>query len=202
MSNARMEWFQSGDILSFTFYVKDRKDTDVVVNKTSTSFDITIQLGDDGREYHYSVDPLYAALSDQAPKVVVKPMKVELTLYKAVSYQWPALEAPGGVAPAVTHSTVAAPPPIPHEIKYPNSKGKDWSAIKVEDEEEKPEGENALNELFKKIYGDGSAEQRRAMIKSYTESGGTVLSTNWDEVAKNKVDVQPPKGMEPKKVNE
>lgn len=31
------------------------------------------------------------------------------------------------------------------------------------------------------------------------ESGGTVLSTNWKEVAKQKVDVKPPDGMEFKK---
>lgn len=34
------------------------------------------------------------------------------------------------------------------------------------------------------------------------ESGGTVLSTNWKEVAGQKVDVKPPDGMEFKKWNE
>lgn len=32
-----------------------------------------------------------------------------------------------------------------------------------------------------------------------TESGGTVLSTNWNEIAKDKVDIKPPDGMEYKK---
>ena len=31
------------------------------------------------------------------------------------------------------------------------------------------------------------------------ESGGTVLSTNWGEVGKDKVEVKPPDGMEYKK---
>ena len=31
------------------------------------------------------------------------------------------------------------------------------------------------------------------------ESGGTVLSTNWDEISKEKVAVKPPDGMEWKK---
>jgi hypothetical protein len=32
------------------------------------------------------------------------------------------------------------------------------------------------------------------MMKSYQESGGTTLSTNWDEVKKGKVEVKPPAG--------
>lgn len=31
------------------------------------------------------------------------------------------------------------------------------------------------------------------------ESGGTVLSTNWDEISKKQVDIKPPDGMEFKK---
>ena len=40
---------------------------------------------------------------------------------------------------------------------------------------------------------------RRAMNKSFQESGGTVLSTNWSEVGKSQVEVKPPDGMEFKK---
>ena len=40
-----------------------------------------------------------------------------------------------------------------------------------------------MNSLFKKIYEGSNEDTRRAMIKSYQTSGGTVLSTNWGEVA-------------------
>ena len=34
------------------------------------------------------------------------------------------------------------------------------------------------------------------MMKSYVESNGTVLSTNWTEVGEKKVECTPPDGME------
>jgi len=45
----------------------------------------------------------------------------------------------------------------------------------------------------------GDDATKRAMMKSYQESGGTVLSTNWSEVGAGKVEIKPPEGMEYKK---
>jgi hypothetical protein len=41
--------------------------------------------------------------------------------------------------------------------------------------------------------------RRKTTFPLSQESGGTVLSTNWQEVGKSKVDVKPPDGMEFKK---
>jgi len=40
------------------------------------------------------------------------------------------------------------------------------------------------------------------MMKSYSESGGTVLSTDWNQVGKKTVEPEPPEGMVAKKYNE
>lgn len=42
--------------------------------------------------------------------------------------------------------------------------------------------------FFKKLYASADPDTRRAMVKSYVESQGTSLSTNWSEVEKGKVE--------------
>jgi suppressor of G2 allele of SKP1 len=42
----------------------------------------------------------------------------------------------------------------------------------------------------------GDEDTKRAMMKSFQESGGTQLSTNWKEVGKQKMEVKPPEGQE------
>ncbi|CAH1953479.1 unnamed protein product [Acanthoscelides obtectus] len=133
------------------------------------------------------------------------PSKIEIKLKKAEGLRWEKLEGDPiaeniKAVPADPTSKLDGPP------SYPTSKkGKDWAVvekeIKKQEAEEKPEGEEALNKLFQEIYGKGSDEVKRAMNKSYMESGGTVLSTNWDEICRRKVDVKPPDGCEFKKWN-
>jgi len=60
-------------------------------------------------------------------------------------------------------------------------------------------GDNTLNEFFQKLYADADEETRKAMVKSFQESGGTALSTNWDEVKKAPVPIRPPAGSEARK---
>lgn len=53
-------------------------------------------------------------------------------------------------------------------------------------------GGDAVDSFFKKLYAGSDPDTRRAMMKSFYESQGTALSTNWDEVGKDKVPVHPP----------
>ena len=88
---------------------------------------------------------------------------------------WPALATLPTQAPDGESAGGVRPP------AYPSSRpgARNWDRIEKDIEaelaEEKPEGEQALNELFQKIYRDADDDTRRAMNKSFQESGGTVL---------------------------
>jgi suppressor of G2 allele of SKP1 len=59
-----------------------------------------------------------------------------------------------------------------------------------------------LQNFFKSIFAQGDEDTRRAMMKSFVESNGTVLSTNWKEVGAKKIECTPPEGMEVHKWSE
>ena len=59
---------------------------------------------------------------------------------------------------------------------------KNWDKILKELENDDHSTKSSPEDFFQQIYTNATEEQRRAMIKSFQTSGGTVLSTNWDEV--------------------
>lgn len=84
---------------------------------------------------------------------------------------------------------------------------KQQEAGEGEMEEEGEEGEeeeesDQVHGFFKKLYAGADPDTRRAMMKSYQESNGTALSTNWAEVGKGPVETSPPDGMVAKKWGE
>ncbi|OXU18566.1 hypothetical protein TSAR_013933 [Trichomalopsis sarcophagae] len=191
------DWYQTETHVIVTVLAKNTDNVKVVYGETTLSVSAKLPTGSD---YSLELDLAHHIVPDQCLYKVM-PSKIEIKLKKRDGHRWTVLEG-NPVSQDVQ--------PIPQEIlqagtqppKYPSSskKSKDWDKVEKEIEkqeaEEKPEGEAALNSLFQQIYGKGSDEVRRAMNKSFQESGGTVLSTNWNEVGQGTVERKPPDGME------
>jgi suppressor of G2 allele of SKP1 len=131
--------------------------------------------------------------------------KVLVKLRKVESYEWPELLGKAGddddeVKAAVDTSQDV--PMVESTKTRPYSSHRDWDAIErnleLDEKREVPQGDEAMNKLFKDIYSKADDDTKRAMKKSYQLSGGTVLSTNWEEVARTDYEANrtAPKGME------
>lgn len=60
-------------------------------------------------------------------------------------------------------------------------------------------GDSTLNEFFQNLFTNADEDTKKAMMKSFQESGGTALSTNWEDVKKAPVPIKPPSGSEARK---
>eukprot|EP01005_Ploeotia_sp_CARIB1_P000365 NODE_143_length_1359_cov_437.837662_g139_i0.p1 GENE.NODE_143_length_1359_cov_437.837662_g139_i0~~NODE_143_length_1359_cov_437.837662_g139_i0.p1 ORF type:complete len:349 (+),score=107.82 NODE_143_length_1359_cov_437.837662_g139_i0:69-1115(+) len=195
----RHEWYQTPKEVVVTFFAKKRSKEHVKVTFEENSVEVVITLNEN-QEFQHNIDPLYKDIVPDKSTWIITPYKLECTLIKKEpGLQWKNLESVDGTADStgVTMNQDDSARP-----EYPSScrKKTNWSelnaAVKKEEEEEKPEGDAALTKLFQDIYGKADDDTKRAMQKSYVESGGTVLSTNWSEVGAKKVEATPPKGME------
>ncbi|KAF3825792.1 hypothetical protein GH733_006619, partial [Mirounga leonina] len=121
--------------------------------------------------------------------------EIEIKMKKTEAVRWEKLEGQGDV-PKPKQFIADVKNLYPSSSHYTRNWDKLVGEIKEEEKNEKLEGDAALNKLFQQIYSDGSDEVKRAMNKSFMESGGTVLSTNWSDVGKRKVEINPPDDME------
>ena len=130
---------------------------------------------------------LYAPVAETVSTKVLA-TKIEIELQKQFGGHWPALEGDSHTDP------IARPIPSGTSTQdAPRARSK-WDALEVDDDI--PAGADAeLDTFFKKLYSNADDDTRRAMQKSFQESNGTALSTNWAEVGKSKTQTRAPTGM-------
>jgi len=205
-SKIRHEWYQTQTHVVVSILAKNVPRERVRVDFSEAEVDVAIKLESSGAEYALSLSLFHRVIPGECKYSVVA-SKVELTLKKATPGKWESLEGDGQAEVAAMPAPPkpeAAAAVVPSKNVYSGSR-KNWDAIetdlKKQEEEEKPEGEEALNKLFRDIYGRADEDTRRAMNKSFQTSGGTVLSTNWGEVKEKdyETDRSAPDGQEWKK---
>ncbi|KAJ8083974.1 Cochaperone protein [Marasmius tenuissimus] len=185
------------------YYETDEKITLSVFDRGVDPADVSVKFEDRKVTYTHGdkvlvLEPLKGQIKPDTSDYTVGKVKVEVRLAKAVQGRWGGLigDSPDPLANSAAPTTTATT----------RKQQKNWEGISSEilssekektlEEDPNVGGDSAVNPFFQKLFADADEDTKRAMLKSYTESGGTTLSTNWDEVKKGKVEVKPPEGSE------
>lgn len=164
----RHQWFQTGPFVEINVLAKGLSKDQVQVIIEAGKVGIAIWNASSGT----AADPwkldldLFSQVIPEESRYSVLGTKVEIKLKKATLVDWKSLE-----------TSVPAPPA---KSVSPYTSKKDWKAVEKETQGD-DEGKEALD-FFKEIFAGADEDTRRAMMKSYHESGGTALSTNWEDV--------------------
>lgn len=209
----KRDYYQTATHVVLTVFIKNANKKDVKIIFESNRLDVEIKLSD-SNEYALDID-LYGKIIPNESRYDVLGTKIEIKMKKAESIQWTSLENDGTIDTTTCTTTTTTTTTTDTNItntdttksdkirpQYPTSNRKqvDWTSYKVE--EDKLEGDAATNEMFRKWFATEDEDGQRAMLKSYYESGGTVLTAQWKDVKDKKVECHPPEHMEVKYWND
>lgn len=180
----REDWYQTSSEIIITIYAKNITEEELRVEFGTESVHISFPNGPSS-DYNYDLDPLFGEISPYESNYKIFGTKLEIILVKKNEIKWSTLEK----SIEVIEDNEAS--------KYPSSSKKNvnWSKFQVQDEETNEDP----NAFFTKLYEGTDEDSKRAMMKSYIESNGTILTTNWKDAKDKTFETTPPKGMEPKK---
>jgi suppressor of G2 allele of SKP1 len=218
-SAPKYQYYQSDKYVTVSILEARVSEEDLNVRFEPKHLVATLRKG--GKDFTIIAGTLYQEIDVDNSKINIKDEKVLIKLRKVEEgYEWPelmgkAIDSKPSVALSSKKATAEdtnttddltpqKTPTVPKDSSKPRpyASHRDWDAIEksIEEEEknDKPQGDEAMNKLFQQIYANASEDTRRAMVKSYQTSGGTCLSTNWDEVKEKDYEKErtAPKGQE------
>lgn len=211
----RHDWYQNSNRVIFTLLARGVPKDKASIEISATSLVISFPIEGTSSTYDFTIDPLFASIDPAQSDYKILPTKIEVTLAKsAPGIKWSSLEDTKDSVVSTAADSAHSDPATNHTSSgaqqsgpaYPTSaRGgpKDWDKIVEEQNTSKDglddfDGGDDATKFFKQLYKGASPETQRAMMKSYIESNGTALSTDWNEVKKKTVETLPPDGMEAK----
>lgn len=173
----RQDWYQGDDSVTVAIYAKHYQRELLAVRFGAELLEVLF-VTSEGSEYRYEMEPLFAVIDPKRSSYKVLPSRIDVVLAKVAPGKWSSLEKKE----------------VEVKWAYPllAKAAKNWGEFKVEEPEEKVD-------FIQKLFRDQDADTRRAMMKSYVESNGTVLTTSWDDAKDQTFTTQPPDGMVEKK---
>ena len=211
ISAPKYQYYQNDKIMTISILEAGVSESDLTVQYDTDHLIVQLRKSRGGYTKEFTVvkGPLHAEIVPNQCKVTLRDEKVLIKLRKKEPGEWYELfgkekkttksissttekkaSNPSNVkeSETATASSVPAADVGSAQRARPYASERNWDSIEKqiaeEEEKEKPQGDDAMNKLFQQLYANADPDTRRAMIKSYQTSGGTVLSTNWDEVQK------------------
>ena len=182
------DWYQTETQVVIEVRAKKLKAEQVKVLFASTSLDLSINFPEieasEPSTYNLNLKLSNPILLEQSSYKILS-TKIEVKLKKDEGIRWNALEG----APSIPTADVSTQKPPSYKTRVG---GKDQDKIEsfLENELKYLKENQDAGDVFSMIYKDADEDTRKAMNKSFQESGGTVLSTNWDEISKKKTEPQ------------
>ena len=191
-------WIQTGEKITIDITSNHNlNEYNIKINKKTIEF-----INKLTNEVKHTINLTNGIIPEESNYTISSQLKLKLELKKEVpNFNWVNLEN-------ITNNNTGDDRKISGYYPSSSKVKKDWNQIDHEfGKIEKDEtiiggrgGDQGMMNLFKMIYEQSDENTRRAMIKSFQTSGGTVLSTNWDEVKdkdyEGKDKPEPPKGRE------
>ena len=177
----RFDWYQTEQTVVITIFSEGIKEEDVEKNITENTLDLTIKL-QSGSEYVLDIE-LCGKIIPEKTTIKYYQKKIDIIMIKATKCKWNKLEHTNeSNINIVEWADTSSVDKNQYPSSNPRSKGKNWDSIGKDEIEE-----NDFKSFLKNISLNGDPETRKAIEKSYLESGGTVIDCNWDKVGNEEI---------------
>lgn len=206
-SNIRHEWYQSQSTVTVDILARNIPIETTSIKIMETSLDVSFPIGNSQQLYSLHINPLFAGIDSKKSSFRIATHKIEIVLQKSKSgFKWSALEGTKSHNVSDSNETIIIPPIDALSVKpssktpvYPTSSKsgpKNWDTLVQDENDDETDGPDAF---FKTLYKNADPDTKRAMMKSFQESNGTSLSTQWSDVSSRTFETVPPEGVEAKK---